>query len=72
MFTTIEISHTYINASWQKATDVIESKIFKPPPLKHNHKPTCKICKIFLDNKGTELINSRSLLYDLVLAFLVI
>ena len=37
------------------AHQVIECKIYKPPPAKYKHKPLCNICKIFFDNKATEL-----------------
>ena len=49
--------------------DVIESKVYKPPPVKSKHKSPSNLCKIFFDNKVIEFINSEIMLHDPVFRF---
>ena len=44
--------------------DIIESKLYKPKPLKSKRKPPENVCNIFFDNKGVEFINLARILRD--------
>ena len=44
------------------ALDMIESKIYKPPPVKGKLKPPPNMWQISFDNKAIEVINLRSIL----------
>ena len=46
------------------AMDIIDSKIFKPPPVIKKKTPPKNICKIFFDNKAVELINLSRIFND--------
>ena len=44
--------------------DVIGSKIYKQPPVKHKRKPPSYICKICFDSKIVELLILPSIIHD--------
>ena len=56
--------HDTFSQGFLAALDVIESKIYKPPPVNHKRKPPSNICKIFFDNKATEFINLPNILHE--------
>ena len=49
---------------YHQATDIIESKIYKPLFPKPNMKPSENVCGIFFENKGVESINVARILRD--------
>ena len=65
-----EYCHHHRFFQWILAVlDVIKSKIYKPPPVKHKRKSPFNICKIFFDNKACKFINLPSIFHDSVVRF---
>ena len=46
------------------ALDIIESKIYKAPPVKPKRKPPNNLCKVLFDNKAIEYINLPRIFHE--------
>ena len=62
----LSLDHSFLiyEQYFLQCLDIIESKLYKPKPVKPKRKPPDNVCNIFFDNKGIEFINLARILRD--------